>query len=70
MSVHDECSAERSPKDHREPPSIQGERYEQGERSQQRQYELGDPGAESGKDPFHDVEQLASHSDGTRDTDT
>ena len=40
-----------------EQPPNQGERYEQGERSQQRQYEQGDPGATEGEDPFHQVER-------------
>ena len=39
-----------------EQPPNQGERYEQEERSQQRQYEQGDPGAVEGEDPFDILE--------------
>ena len=43
-----------------EQPPNQSERYEQGERSQQRQYEQGDPGAAEGEDPFHVIEPSMS----------
>jgi hypothetical protein len=47
-----------------EQPSNQGERYEQGERSQQQQYELGDPGATAGEDPFHLLAHEDEHGEG------
>ncbi|MFC1413505.1 hypothetical protein ACEZCY_29690 [Streptacidiphilus sp. N1-12] len=47
----EQATAERTG-DQPQPPN-QGERYEQGERSQQRQYEQGDPRATEGEDPFH-----------------
>jgi len=51
--------------DEQQPPN-QGERYEQGDRSQQQQYELGNPGAAKGEDPFHLLEREVGTGPSTR----